>query len=150
MIATEATRTLILAGTDLPALVDSQDYPRVHGFSWSLSGNGSVQAHIKGTRRREYLHRFILGLHPGDPLVDHINRDPLDNRRANLHLASKRINALNTGLRCDNKSGHRGVSRFGGKWRAYYTTMGKQKHLGLFARIEDAIQAAESARRAAA
>ena len=41
--------------------------------------------------------------------VDHINRDTLDNRRENLRLVSRSINATNARPRTESKTGIRGV-----------------------------------------
>jgi hypothetical protein len=56
-----------------------------------------VVAHEKSNRgyRIVKLHRFLLGLTDPTVHVDHINCDTLDNRRANLRIASVRMNNLN-------------------------------------------------------
>jgi hypothetical protein len=44
------------------------------------------------------LHRLILGLEPGSDLeCDHINRNPWDNRRANLRKVTRKENCANRG-----------------------------------------------------
>lgn len=72
-----------------------------------------------------YSHRlawwFVHGEIPS--LIDHINRDPSDNRIVNLRIADRRINALNTGLSSRNTSGIKGVcwSDDRKKWRAAHS-----------------------------
>ena len=44
-------------------------------------------------------------------VIDHINRDPLDNRKINLRIVSRSINSTNAKERTESKSGIRGVYR---------------------------------------
>lgn len=50
---------------------------------------------INGKKYRKILSRSIMGLVKGDGILDHINRNTLDNRKCNLRLTTTRINALN-------------------------------------------------------
>ena len=82
----------------------------------------------------------LLGLDvPDGYVVDHINRDTLDNRACNLRVVSKKVNAHNTGLRATNKTGARGVSwdSSRGKYRAALMVDGKQ-----YSRRFDSLEAA--------
>jgi transposase len=90
------------SGAWLRATVDAEDWPRLHDMNWSLTANRYASANVNG--RREYLHRIILGLTPGQlwpdgsPIVvDHLNRDPLDNRKANLKAGTYADNCANRG-----------------------------------------------------
>jgi len=56
--------------------------------------------------RHTVLSRFIMDAKKGQ-LVDHRNRDPLDNRRENLRIVTPRQNCLNK--RCKNETGFVGV-----------------------------------------
>jgi len=77
------------------------------------------------------MHREILGLKFGaTPTGDHINRDTLDNRRANLRLATASQQVMNQGVRVDSSTGYRGVTQRGNKWRAKINLDGKQISLG--------------------
>lgn len=73
---------------------------------------------------------------------DHINRNPLDNRRENLdNSASKQIQMQNRGLQKNNTSGCKGVSWNiqSKKWRARITVNYKEISLGLFDKKDNAI-----------
>lgn len=59
-------------------------------------------------QRREYMHSRLIDV-PAGMLPDHRNRNPLDNRRSNLRVATPRQNAINRSMRSDNKSGYKGV-----------------------------------------
>lgn len=84
-------------------------------------------------------HRLIFLLLKGylPALIDHVNRNKLDNRIENLREATKRENMLNS-----NHSEKGGVcfdsSR--GKWRAYLKKEGKQFFLGRFDTREEAFK----------
>jgi hypothetical protein len=92
-------------------------------------------------------HRIVYALHHGrDPYpleVDHINRNPLDNRPENLRVATRSENASNKGVQANNKSGHRGVTfcRKTGKWQAQIGHNKKCIFLGRFATPQEASEA---------
>lgn len=88
-------------------IVDQEDLKRIAIYSWHLSGSGYWSAWVPKERRKIYLHRLIMNA-PKNSLVDHINRDPNDNRRCNLRLVNKSLNASNSKDR-KNNSGFRGV-----------------------------------------
>lgn len=82
------------------ALVSDEDFERVSALKWcaSLESRGTKTYAIRWEKRTKIrMHRFILGLPPGkfDPeerVVDHINHDPLDNRRENLEIVTQEEN----------------------------------------------------------
>lgn len=79
--------------------------------------------------------------------VDHIDRNPLNNNINNLRWISCSANILNSKLRTDNTTGHKGVYfvKRTKKWHARIKTNNKDKHLGFFNNIEDAIKARKKA-----
>ncbi|KVN18051.1 hypothetical protein WT08_02060 [Burkholderia sp. MSMB1552] len=78
----------------------------------------------------------------GQLIVDHVNRNRLDNRHANLRQATTNGNAQNTSLAKNNSSGFKGVSRAAhGKWRARIWVDGQERFIGLFDTREQAAAA---------
>jgi hypothetical protein len=113
------------------------------------NGTGYRTGLIFNTKVRA--HRVIWAMQTGAwPVVyiDHINGDRADNRWGNLREADASENSRNARLRSDNQSGFRGVTRFGGKWRAEIRLYGKATYLGQFDTPEQAAAAyAEASRR---
>ena len=82
---------------------------------------------------------YVYGVFP-DEAIDHIDRNPSNNKIENLRLCNKRQNAINSKMRSDNTSGYRGVRRRPGmkKWQARAYFEGKEVHLGYFDTAEEA------------
>jgi hypothetical protein len=70
-----------------------------------------------GSGRVQYLHRVIAQAVAGQ-VIDHINGNSLDNRRANLRVCSFAQNAWNRGPKSRNRTGYKGVVRNGRQWAA--------------------------------
>lgn len=132
------------------ALVDDEDFHLVTERRWHFYQGYARRQLSKGTPPNRtvqsiLMHRVILGLVPGDGLdADHINRNRLDNRKANLRVVTRGQNAQNTGGRRGATSQHRGVYWRAGmqKWGAAARANGKQNHLGFF---DDELEAARVA-----
>jgi hypothetical protein len=84
---------------------------------------------------------------PEGKIVDHINGEKNDNRKCNLRVCTYCENNMNTTVRKDNKSGTTGVfwENQSGKWKAEISYNKKRKHLGLFDKFEDAVNARKKA-----
>lgn len=93
-----------------------------------------------------YLHRLIIGAMPGQ-IVDHVNGNSLDNRRANLRLCDRSGNAASRAL-ATGPSGYRGVYRDRRRWRAMIHS-GAKKSLGTFDTAISAALAYDAAARVA-
>lgn len=113
-------------------LVDDDVYAKYSSFSMSFK-NGYVLVRVDG--RNEFLHRLILDNGSG-LIIDHINHDPLDNRRENLRLCSIKQNIRNSRKwkTKDQSSKYKGVGYRSSrkKWRAYICVDGKQISLGSY------------------
>lgn len=97
------------------------------------------------------MHRLILGASKGDPDVDHVDGDGMNNRRSNLRVASRSQNMGNQRTRCGAKTSRfKGVSLLpNGRWHAQIKVNGKTKFLGAYAEETDAATAYDRAARAA-
>lgn len=89
-------KRISLSGTDQYAIVDDEDYPLLSRFKWYVSTNGyAVWRGVKDGRKQTIrLHRLIAQPEKG-LVVDHINRNKLDNRRSNLRCVTQAINSRN-------------------------------------------------------
>ncbi|MFC7663981.1 HNH endonuclease [Methylorubrum suomiense] len=122
----------IILDADLPAAFYVAPW-----YPW-LSGTGIYYIGAKfGSgkyRISVLLHRSVIGAPIGFE-VDHINRDTLDNRRANLRIATASQNAANRGVSSLNRSGYRGVHLKNGKyWIAQIGAGRVKRYLGCFLR----------------
>ncbi len=113
---------------------------------------GITRYRIVNIRKRLHLaHRLIwvmINDHLADhEMIDHIDRDGLNNRQENLRKVDRRLNAMNSGLRTDNTSGVRGVTfdTSRGKWVAQIHVWGKNIYLGRFNDFPDAVGARQAA-----
>ena len=124
-------------------LVDDSDYEYLMTFKWSASesnGGGHVCAKTGGGKHRQVMHRLLMEAGPGQ-VVDHINGNPLDNRRGNLRLVTKRwMNNANTGKVREGSSIYKGVTyhKASERWSAHIARENTSYHLGLFDTERDA------------
>ncbi len=133
------------------ALVDPIDVD-LASIKWyaQLATGGSYYAYRtkKPGPMKIYLHRLILSRILDRPLVkgehtDHINGDKLDNRRANLRVATQAQNNRNGPKPITNKSGLKGVSwdKVNRKWVAQINFDKKVIFLGRYGTSEEAYAA---------
>jgi hypothetical protein len=135
----------VVVGT---AMVDEADFAELSRHRWHLSDTGYACRWVgpRKARKRVRMHRFVLGDALGmTDQVDHLNRDRLDNRRANLRpVALDGFNKQNVPARAGSTSQHRGVSydRTRQKWVAQAKCAGKR----LMKRFDTEEEAADAAR----
>ncbi|WP_104719980.1 HNH endonuclease [Pseudomonas syringae group genomosp. 3] len=136
------------------ALVDQEDLHHLAGSRWAVRSSGSTgymyrylydQGKYVGI---EMLHRLITAC-PEGKVVDHINGDGMDNRRANLRICSQAENLRNRKIHSNNKCGIKGVSYDPSSsirpWRAKINVDRRRISLGRFACVEDAQEAYRTA-----
>jgi len=80
--------------------IDEEDFWRVTDFNWYVHPQGyaarqerRAEMGRRSKRRTVYLHRFVLGATRRERrVVDHVNRDRLDCRKANLRFLGRGLN----------------------------------------------------------
>lgn len=89
--------------------------------------------------------KMFFGSEPKE--IDHINRNPFDDRIENMRSVTRSQNMYNTNLRSTNKSGIKGVhfDKERNKWFAVICNNYKTIPLGRYDNIEDAIKARKEA-----
>lgn len=131
------------------ALVDIDDYERVSSFAWNAYYDRHVWYGRRTTRWKDgdakkqatiLLHRFIMRLEAGDRrVVDHINGNGLDNRRANLRVCTNAENSRNSRLRQHTARELRGVMPLpSGNWGAQICVNYRKIFLGTFSSKKEA------------
>ena len=138
---------IALPNTGRVALIDAADAARVLATGgWSETATGYVRArvHGRGRGRRVLLHHVVMGKPPRGHVVDHINRDKLDNRRSNLRVVLEVANHWNRSAVGRGVSGCRGIVWKKGL-KAWQVGFYKGNHfhlLGYHRRLEDAMAVA--------
>lgn len=144
-------------GKILETLIDTDDFEKVNAlpvkwFSHLDKGTKSfyVRANIKigNTHKTILMHRYIMDANDMS-LIDHINRNSLDNRRNNLRTVNHIENGQNKSIVSKtNSSGVRGVfwNKQTRSWKVMLKVNKKQIFLGYFKEKEKAITAVRRAR----
>lgn len=131
---------LITVGVNF-ALVDEEDFDTVNQYKWHINNRSYAHNSIVGM-----MHRFLM--HPSEnEVVDHINHNPLDNRKCNLRVCSQSLNMGNSRKQLTAKPDRITTSQYKGvswrsdrqRWAAYVGTAGKNRvALGCYATEEEA------------
>lgn len=134
------------------ALVDDADYSELSKYVWSLQrGTTGIFYATRGTERngkqKSYaMHRQIMGF--PNSMIDHKDRNGLNNQRENLRPATRSQNGANYIGRTKIRRGKfKGVTKYS-HWDGFHAQIAvNQKHmfLGSFKNEEDAARAYDKA-----
>jgi hypothetical protein len=132
------------------AIIDTDDYNRVKVFNWSIQKRNTKlpsydakAAIFCGVAKKVYtitLHRLITSFEYG--MVDHINRDALDNRKINLRETNPTMNAANVSV--IDRGLYRGVYMENGKYKVVIRKAKKEYYGGHFSTLLEASEASKS------
>jgi len=132
------------------ALVDDEDYEYLMQWKWWAHKMGNGFYAERKSRKGEFLKQKTIFMHRVvaeragidiSNMIDHIDRDGLNNQRENLRAATHKTNGENR-----NAKGYY-WNKQNKKWKATITHNQKSIHLGLFGTEEEAKQARLEAER---
>lgn len=117
--------------------------------SLDIEGYVNVSFNYLGKYYKLKLHQVIfvlLGIEvPEGSVIDHINRNPQDNRYCNLRLATFSKNRANCNIGKNNTSGCLGVTKQLNKWMATLRRDNTYYYLGKYVTLEEAVAARQNA-----
>lgn len=121
---------------------DLEDYNKIKSYTWRESDWGYCLAFIPDDKNNQTILMQYVVFESENQIIDHINRNRLDNRKENLRKCTKKENLRNISLSTRNKSGYLGVYlNKNNKWVAQIRVNQKTKYLGSFDNMEEAIKA---------
>ncbi len=126
-------------------MFDIEDLEKVSAHAWYIDSMGYVATAVN--RGNVRMHRFFVRDVPDGMVIDHINRNKLDNRMENLRVCTQKENVHNSTIRKNNTSGTPGVffDKKVRRWRTQIYKDGKCRHVGIFDSYDDAVVARKKA-----
>ena len=123
-------------------IIDIEDVDRIKNYKWSLSRNNGKPSKVttaQSRKKRISIQHVILGVVPSrKAIIDHIDNNPLNNRKGNLRLCTNTENCRNARRGKNNTSGYKGVKNRGDRWGARIMVDRKEIWLGTFGSKEEA------------
>lgn len=125
-------------------IFDKEDFNLLKDYAWFENDQGYIITSLRGRSMR--MHRMIVNCGDND-IIDHRNRNRVDNRRCNLRIATRQLNGMNRGANKNSRTGIKGVS-FDTRSKRYVARIvvnGVSIHLGTFKTQEEAQSARQTA-----
>lgn len=123
------------------AFISLEDVEKVKNYTWQVKYTKEtdcfyVVSSQSNNRAEIKLHRYLLDC-PKGMVVDHINHNPLDNRRENIRICSPLVNSNNVEWNKGNNTGYAGITKTkSGKYQVYHSKI----NLGKYVTLEEAIK----------
>lgn len=126
------------------AVIDAADAATVGQHNWCAEVRGNAVYAVRSSSGESIIrmHRWLMGT-PTGLVSDHIDTDGLNNRRANLRVATHSQNLKNQRTNSHNASGLKGAfyRPRAKRWQSHIRVDGKTHYLGCFKTPEAAHQA---------
>lgn len=138
---TDGKSVEVTATNGIKFYIDKSDLQLVKKYKWHVCQNKSGYYTVISSRRI-LLYKLLLGF-PSKCEIDHIDLNPLNNRRSNLRICTHQQNQMNQPLQKNNTSGVTGVRFYKArnKFVARIKVCQHDIHLGYFLTFEEAVQA---------
>lgn len=125
-------------------ILDGADFAKCVKHKWHFTTTGYACRTVSknGKQSNIYMHREIMNAKPGQ-IIDHIDRNKLNNQKSNLRFCTTTINNLNRPAQKNNKLGLKNIywDKSEQKYRVQKTKEHRRMFLGLFSNLQDAIYA---------
>ena len=100
---------------DQVAIVDDDDYEYLSQWKWyahkrTRKNGDKFDARTRSGNKKILMHRLIMKVLQAEIEVDHINGNPLDNRKDNIRCCTRQENSRNSNSGRKNKFGYKGVT----------------------------------------
>ena len=125
------------------AMIDVEDIDKIKNLCFYNREKNYPTAYLKGEKVR--LHNIILPNENKKLVIDHINRNPLDNRKCNLRIVTHAQNMRNTKLFKTNTTGYKHISfcKKSQLYRVAFEIDHKYHYVGSYRDLETAVQKLE-------
>ena len=130
------------------ALVDNEDFETLNRHQWFAAKKGKTfyatrNIKVDGKRKTALMHWYVIG----GKNIDHVDRNGLNNQKANLRFCNNQENQRNSRKRINTSSKFKGVSFYKPRenWVARIGLNGKVINLGYFATEIEAAKVYNSA-----
>lgn len=136
-ISEDGTYAIVELTQGQVTLVDIDDLPLIADYRWHADWNSSKNAYYATAsvnvsykkQKTIRLNRLLMNC-PEHFVVDHIDGNPLNNRRSNLRICTYSQNCNNKGKYKTNTTGHKGLVKVKNTYEVYISVNGKSTYVG--------------------
>lgn len=135
----------------LQILVDDEDFEYLKEYKWyRLVSRNTIYARTNVNKKTKVITHIIANFHKWDikdKVVDHINKNGLDNQKKNLQILSQQKNISKDAGWKKSSSKYRGVSKHNNQWLARLHFKGINYYLGVYNTEQEASEAVNKKRK---